>query len=166
MKHKKKEYETKTNAFLKENIPKMVGKWNITAMELKPNSELYIFKNDTIFYNVGTFDINVEEKEMRNNIYQFYINGTVTINEETIPFVSDAIMANYRAEVVYTAIDLGDNYFPEPNINYNDLPNEYHFLDNYFLGDNYFMHFSEDGKTLIWEGMNRRAKKIILTKID
>ncbi len=162
----RKEYKTKTNAFLKENIPKMVGKWNITEMELTPNSNLYFFKNDTIFHNVGTIDINVEEKEMRNNIYQFYLNGNIKINQETIPFVSDAIMSNYKSEVAFSLIQFGYNYFPEPGINYNDLPYEYQFLDNYFLGDNYFMHFSKEGKTLVWEGMNKSAKKIILTKID
>lgn len=153
------------NTFLKEYTPKIPGNWKVEKMVLVPNEMSDIFKKDTILYNLGTIDIDIEEKEMQDNRLRFYLNGYFYINQEIIPFRSSLVHPNHQGKLIFSLIKVDPKYFPEPVMNYDQLANEYHLLDGYFFGDNYEMTFSEDGKTWIWKG-SRSAKEIILTKID
>ncbi|UUV21952.1 hypothetical protein [Paenimyroides aestuarii] len=154
------------NAFLKEHVPKISGSWKIEKMAIVPNNGSDMIKNDTVLYNVGRIDVNVEEKEMRNDRFQYYLNGTIYINQETIPFTTSLIRPNIYNQSIFAFAQVGNNYIPEPVMNFDDLPEEYQFLADYFFGDTYEIFFSDDGETITWHALNRSAKEIILTKID
>ena len=160
------EFKKRDNEFLKEHTPKISGSWKIQKMVVVPNNMSDIIKNDTILYNLGRIDVNVEEKEMWDDRVRFYFNGNFYFNQEIIPFKSSLVHPNLHDKSIYSLIEVDSKYFPELYMNFDELPEEYKFLAGYFFHDNYEMTFSEDGKTLIWKGTNRSVKEIILTKID
>ena len=159
------EFKKRDNIFLKEHTPKISGSWKIQKMAVVPNNISDIIKKDTILYNVGRIDIAVEEKEMWDNRVRFYFDGNFNINQEIIPFKSSLVHPNLQNKSIYSLIEVDTKYFPEPTMIFDELPEEYQFLADYFFGDNYEITSSEDGKTLIWKGLNRSTKEIILTKI-
>lgn len=160
------EFKKRDNEFLKEHTPKISGSWKIQKMVVVPNNMSDIIKNDTILYNLGRIDVFVEEKEMKDDRVRFYFNGNFYFNEEVIPFRSSLVHPNLHDKLIYSLIQVDSKYFPEPSMNFDDLPKEYQFLADYFFGDNYAITSSEDGKTLNWKGLERSTKEIILTKID
>jgi len=160
------EFKKRDNEFLKEHTPKISGSWKIQKMVVVPNNMSDIIKNDTILYNLGRIDVNVEEKEMWDDRVRFYFNGNFYFNQEIIPFKSSLVHPNLHDKSIYSLIEVDSKYFPEPTMNFDDLPEEYQLLADYFFGDNYGITSSEDGKTLIWKGLNRSTKEIVLIKID
>lgn len=160
------EFKKRDNEFLKEHTPKISGSWKIQKMVVVPNNMSDIIKNDTILYNLGRIDVNVEEKEMWDDRVRFYFNGNFYFNQEIIPFKSSLVHPNLHDKSIYSLIEVDSKYFPDPTMNFDDLPEEYQLLADYFFGDNYAITSSEDGKTLIWKGLERSTKEIILTKID
>src|SRR5690606_741702 len=160
------EFKNGDNEFLKDHTPKISGSWKIQKMVGVPNNGSDIIKNDTILYNLGRIDVFVEEKEMEDDRVRFYFNGNFYVNQEIIPFRSSLVHPNLHDKSIYSLIQVDPKYFPEPTMNFDDLPEEYQFLADYFFNDNYDITSSEDGKTLIWKGLERSTKEIILTKID
>lgn len=160
------EFKKRDNAFLKEHTPKLSGSWKIQKMVLVPNNMSDIIKKDTTLYNVGTIDVFVEEKEMEDDRVRFYFNGNFYFNEEVIPYRSSLVHPNLNDKSIYSLIQVDPKYFPEPSMNFDDLPEEYQLLADYFFNDNYDITSSEDGKTLIWKGLERSTKEMILSKID
>lgn len=160
------EFKKRDNEFLKEHTPKISGSWKIEKMVVVPNNGSEIIKNDTILYNLGRIDVNVEEKEMEDDRARFFFNGNFYINQEIIPFRSSLVHPNLHDKSIYSLIQVDPKYFPEPSMNFDDLPEEYQLLADYFFNDNYDITSSEDGKTLIWKGLERSTKEMILSKID
>lgn len=158
------EFKKQENAFLKENVPKLAGRWKVEKMHIVPNEISDIFKKDTILSNVGFITFEIIEKEMEDGRIPFYFNANFQINQKNIPFRSSLIHTLVYTNSFFTLIEVDPKYFTESVTNHADLPYEYHLLDGYFFKDNYEIFFSEDGKSAIWKGFNRSAKVIVLTK--
>lgn len=161
------EFNKKNNTFLKEYPSKIEGTWKIEKMVLVPNTMSDIFKTDTILYNVGKISIDAIDqthpKEPRMNMI---LNGDFSINDEIIPFQSSRLLPFADDNFAIALMSVDSKYFPEPEMSFDQLPIEYHFLSSYFFNDNYEMTLSEDKKTWKWKGLDHSAKEIILTKID
>lgn len=159
------EARAKETAFLQQYPEKVNGTWKVEKMVLTTNTLSDIFKNDTILYNVGEISIEVEDltRPTADRIDMIF-NGTFHINEETVPFHSHHLLAFPDYNYAVDLIQVNTEYIK--GVPVNQYPEDYKLLEGYFFGDNYQMELSEDGKTWTWEGLNRSAKEIILTKID
>ncbi len=153
------EFNKQNNAFLKEYPAKVNGTWKIDKMIIL---DQYKSNVDTILYNVGNIEINaIDNTHPQEPRINMILKGDFHINNEIISFQSSRLLpfAVYNHTVGLI------EHFPQSPIQ-DQLPEEHHFLYDYFFQDNYEMTLSEDGKTWTWKGLNRSAKEIILTKID
>ena len=159
-----KTFQQNYNTFLDESVPKMEGRWKVSEMN---TLELNSLKVDSVLYDVGEIELKFTDISHQNKrLKDFYLDGVFHINNLSIPFYSNYILATYEANLCHVTVNPNDlSPFIDQTLAVEDK-STYNFIYDHFIHENFDMELVNNGANLILTGTSKKNKKIILTKIQ
>ncbi|WP_256003977.1 hypothetical protein [Pedobacter deserti] len=155
--------EQKSVQVMKAIQPKMLARWRIKEIQITPfspgTSEIGIYR-DTILYDFGILDIN--QVVDTGGYYRKYndFSGSIIYKSKILPigFIGRPSVEALFNERGPELIGLLDFRFPVGS--HETLPEEQYLQYLGLIWETFTMEFNEDGKTMIWKGLNRSCKYI------
>ncbi len=122
--------------------------------------------DDSIVTDVGELTIDMWQDDIRPEKFS-RLRGVVYIDNVPIPIHSRLLGLSGEDSKFNSAVGLIESSFlPLGPVDYDKLPAEYVFVDQWILQDNYKITIQDDGERMIWEGLNRFVERMELLKVD
>ena len=143
----------------------LLGRWNVSQVQydIKHLPAIGSVKNDTTFQNFALLNIHAVTRE-ENPKYPV-IKGQLNFEGRTYPvqfrLISDPNRLIYRnGPQAFTLLEYA---FPNGTKTWKE--EEMFFRDSGLIGENYSIEFDPQSKKMVWKGLNKDIKRIILKQM-